>query len=236
MNTATRAPSSLIAQPSMELAHLLAVQKHTAWGKKGDYKPVKVDIGAPGGNLLTPQGLAFLKEAEDVVENRHDYKRFCHDDLKNKNDCNDIRRTCAIPISITSHPLLYGQQDAKKERLCGRRRGSAPVPAAKFSLFKRKMQEDPSKFLSLLGKDFNVTSFTTQTIRSYINFGSPIKNVSGATTEKEKDDAFSKWATDASKELNALSTNQFHVFPFSSTLIGAEFQPQILRDLSFAGI
>jgi len=199
--------------------------------------PADVDIEAPGVNLLTPEGIAFLKKVEDEIETSEEYERFCYDD--GSSDCEGNRRTCALPFSITQHPLLYGVVNPGEFIPCGRNPSSEPVSPSQFEAFKKSLVDPQSNELSPLfsiffGKDISADKLETQVMRSYIRFGTPIANTTDEKTEKEKNTAFEEYALDVADKAGEMTNEKYHVYVDSFSLFGVRFNPVIFRDLTFS--
>lgn len=216
---------------------MLLLRNTRLGGKSGEFRAEHVDFNKPARNLLTPQGLAFLKEIEDAIVTSRQYTEFCQIDYKNPTGCDGRPLKCKLPTSVTNHRHLYGIYSKKNNRLCGRRRTSAPVTEENFRLFKKELQSDQNitTYSRHFAKDFKNTTFETRAILSSINFGSPVVNTAYAKTPEEKDKIFQDWAFALSTNVEKMSTAEHHIFVFSDVLIQAVFQPLVYRDLSFAG-
>ena len=204
-------------------------------GSPGKYKPADVDIEKEGTNLFTREGLAYLKSVEDSVLATKDFEKYCYRDLSL--DCAGVPRKCALPYSITNHPLLYGETNGKSPLPCGRKEGAEPVSEEEFEKLKSSLtngtgQVDPT-FALFMGLDVN-TNVETQILRSFIQFGSPIANTSEAATDAEKDAEFEKWASDTIEKVEEMSTSSFYIFVNNFSLFGSRFTPVVFRDLMFS--
>lgn len=205
--------------------------------KEGSDEPENVDLESEGANVFTREGLAFLKSVEDNILSNEEYKRFCLDD--SSFDCDGNRRTCALPVSITNHPLLYGIPDANLTAACDRKAGSEPVSAEVFEQFKKSLVDAETGEISpifsiFFGKDFKANSTQTQVMRSFIQFGTPIANTTSEKTDSEKQSAFEKWAETVAEEAQKLTNDNYHMYVDSLSLFGIRFNPVIFRDLSFS--
>ena len=70
-------------------------------------QPQQCDSVATRVNFLTRGRIAFLKRAVDQLVNHPEYERYCVRDTSTV-DCCGRKLECALPESITKHPLLYG--------------------------------------------------------------------------------------------------------------------------------
>ncbi len=203
-------------------------------------RAAKVNVEKEGTNLLTPQGLAFLKAAEDKLMNTEGFTQYCWRDENNLNDCSGRPRKCALPDSITNHPQLYGRE-TNTSRLCGRKNGSEPVSQAQFENFVNSLVSNDTvdpRWSVFMGTDFSNTSKSTQILRSFVHVGWPFLNSTNPrdkNTDNAKHKRFIAWAKDAVNELVKISTKQFHVSALGS-FTDDLFENVVNRDLSLAGI
>lgn len=206
--------------------------------RRGSYTAADYDENKSFDNLLTPEAIAFLKEAEDGITEAEGYDRFCYNDIDDNKDCEGKIRNCAFPFSITSHPLLYGEYDSTG-RLCGRKSGSEPVSEERFAEFLDLLVIDEAAnpaYSIFLANDFNATARQTQVIRSFISMGSPISDRPGSTEKAQKAKDYTDWSLKVIEEIEARNNEDFHIFALSADRANAAFNPIVYRDLSFAGI
>ena len=198
--------------------------------KRGS-QPQPWDPEATRVNLLTREGIAFLKRAEDEVINHPEYKR-CVRDSEPVN-CYGRKLECALPGSITNHPFLYGTAGNVSGTFC-RLTTSALVPENMFNLFIEGLKNgtEINRFYArFMGVDINTTSMSTQVLRSFISFGSQDENATDAKEEKAR---FDKWASDRYKAVDELSNDVYHSYIVSGHRSSAIFAPTIQRDQIFA--
>lgn len=200
-------------------------------------KPAAVDISVPGTNILTPEGLSFLKKAEDKIINDGSYERFCYNDQSF--DCEGNKRKCALPFSITNHPFLYGIPKPGSLFPCDRKDSSEPVSKEAFERFISTVVDPTTNNINpqvsiFWGKDATPENLETQILRSYVRFGTPIANTTDAETDGEKQAAFEEWAAKTSDGVQELTNEKFHVYVDSFSLFGVRFNPVIFRDLAFS--
>ena len=135
----------------------------------GKYTAAEFDMDRAFDNVLNPTALAFLKAAEDEFTESEDYRRFCYNNFESNKDCDGKPRKCSIPVSITTHPLLYGEYD-NSGNLCNVRKGSKELSDKQFDEFMRSLVIDDKLdplYSRFLGKDFNSSTRVTQIIRSF---------------------------------------------------------------------
>lgn len=192
-------------------------------------------------NILSREGMAQLKKAEDAILEHEDFKKFCFYD-ENERDCEGNVRTCALPWSILNDPNLYGINNPEN-KTCGRQKGADPVSAeswTKFldSLFVRDENQElrvQPIMSGLLGVDLTPQNRRTWIAKSIISVGVPFegfKDEDDRSTEQE--DLYVQWAVARKQLVISLSTDKFDLFLNGGTLANVVFGDIALRDLSFS--
>lgn len=202
-------------------------------------------------NVLTPEYLAQIKQAEDKLISNPKYQDFCWVDIAARS-CNGQRPPCAFRRSITLHPLLYGLNDTDG-RVCGVRDDANPVSRVQFDLFLRALiVSDPRgnrridpEYAWFLGRDaaastlLEPSSLRTFVIRSYFPFGLPLRGYNTVDSDRsEQDDKFKSWALDVVTPIQESVTDppqsRLHLIAVGDEYANNVFGIQALKDLSFA--
>lgn len=216
---------------SREDETLILLMRSTRSGTGKSARPATVDVSKRGtNNILSREGLAFLKAAEDKFYASPGFENYCLKEPEAVKDCDGKPIGCAFPESITNHPNLYGLWD--KERLCGRKNGSEPVSVDDFNrfawtLFMNKSTERVVNplFSVFMGSDFNAKFGNTQVLRSFVKSGAPISN-------STKED-FETWSEAVARDLGKTSTSAYHM-----VVVGGFFfngiNSIVYRDLALA--
>lgn len=192
-------------------------------------------------NVLTKDGLALMKKAEDTLLATEDYQKYCLRDPE-FTDCEGKRLDCVLPESILLSPALYGMYADDGERLCGRKNGSITISDQVFTSFTQSLFHDESEpirdkpfFPSYMGIDFSAEDKSTWITKSVFHFGKPFKGYANLTDNPSQQTAdYEQWALKLSDDIAALSTSDIDVFLIGLTLIDTTFNKVVLRDLSFS--
>lgn len=209
-------------------------------GKNGD-TGVLDETSDKAQNVLTKEGVALMKKAEDILLSSEGYQNYCLRDPEFI-DCQGNQLDCVVPESILLNKVLYGKYDQSTDVLCGRENKTRSISDDEFaqfvdSLFQENDGEtrvDPS-FAPFMGTDFSVEDKTTWITQSVFRFGRPFKGYANLTDDpSQQEDEYEKWAAAVSDKIRNLTTPNIDVFLIGGTLIDASFGEVVLRDLSFS--
>lgn len=218
---------------SREGEQVVLLMRPTLSGSGKSARPASIDTDKRGkGNLLSREGIAFLKAAEDALYSATGYEKYCLREAEAVKDCDGKTVGCVLPDSITNHPNLYGRW--QKERLCGRKAGSELVTVDSFNRFLWTLVKNDTagnrivnpQYAVFMGSDFDPRYGGTQVLRSFVQTGLPISNDTKVN--------FETWSKSVAGDLEDRSTSNFHMFLFGSYV--DNFNSIIYRDLSLAGI
>lgn len=192
-------------------------------------------------NVLTTDGLALMKKAEDVLLNSEDYQKYCLRD-PDFTDCQGKQLDCVVPKSVLLSDTLYGIYREDNGKLCGRENDTKSISDDEFTKFRDSLLQkngnetrvDPF-FAPFVGTDFSFENRTTWIAQSVFRFGRPFKGYKNLTDNpSQQTDEYEKWAAKVSDSIRNLTTPNIDVFLIGSTLIDASFGEVVLRDLSFS--
>ncbi|CDF40962.1 unnamed protein product [Chondrus crispus] len=223
--------------------HDLAILFRGRVGKDG---PVGIfdDTQSQATNLLTKEGLALMKKAEDVLWMDPELGQFCLNDPSAR-DCDGNPLKCVLPKSVLMSEHLYGRWtgEGEERRLCGRKEGNQQVSDVAFDDFIDSLVERDQDgnlfvkplFSSYIGTDFTPDNRESWVAHSYFPIGVPFE---GFATEDdrsaEQDKAYDTWASAAAELAEGFTTEDVDVFLASSALVNGSFNSIIVRDLSFS--
>lgn len=190
--------------------------------------------------ILTKEGVALMKKAEDDIFNDQAYKRICFRD-PDEVDCSGEIAECARPLSILDSKHLYGKQDANGN-VCGRKSGSEEVSDEAFAAFLEELVQegDGTKrvnpdFAGYMGIDFTPESKTTWITQSQFRVGSPFKGF--ASVDDRPDDQtklYDDFAKDVFDRIEGYTTPRIDVFLTGPSVADINFDSIVTRDLSFS--
>jgi len=201
-----------------------------------------------------------MKKAEDTIRGLKGYKRFCYSD--NKQDCSRRTRPCALPVSLSLHPTLYGEWNLPEGKICSLKRGARPVEIDNFGTFVASMfpdkliQSNKTQELILSGKapitkqqfkELPIDKLRLMRLAVGRDFreGNPTSQVIrsiikfGSPVDRlspeQLETAFRKWATNTMlPAVRRLSNAQFHVQAVSLALLRPLIEDAVKRDALFA--
>lgn len=189
-------------------------------------------------NVLTKEGIALMKKAEDDIFDDPEYKKICLSD-PSQVDCSGNVADCVRPSSILSSKHLYGLTNSLGE-VCGRRNGSAQVLESQFAAFLDELVQDGnviSRFAGYIGKDFSPDSpsRTTWISQSFFRVGLPFRGFFSINDQgKEQDTIYNDFVVDVEDRIKRYSSRKIDVYLVGVSLADNSFDHIVLRDLSFS--
>lgn len=186
-------------------------------------------------NILTPDHIAAMKRAEDIVFQDSNFSRMCFREINSQYPPTCNMPQCAMPLSAMSSSYLYGYTTTNQDvTYTCRRNNDQPVSLRSVSRFINSLNS--SHYSAYVGRSATERN-TTWIAASYMMVGMPFGNDRSENLDpSQMSDIYSKWIWSLMPAIVNSTQPYFSTYVFGTHLTRVRVSRAVLKDFLFAAV